>query len=136
MESRRVQRVSEALREELAELVGYELEDPRLVGATVTACHLSPDGRHARVVVWVLGSAEERKGAMVALEHAKSHLRAQVASRLRLFRPPELHFEEDDAAGGESRVDQLLKRIHKNAARHAAQPAGPEPAKSSGETSS
>jgi ribosome-binding factor A len=135
MESRRAQRISEALREELAELVGYELGDPRLVGATVTECHLSPDGRHAHVLVWVRGSAEERKGAIEALEHAKSHLRSQVAMRLRLFRPPELHFEEDDAAGGESRVDQLLKRIHKGQ-RRPSEPAGPGPDKSSGETPS
>jgi ribosome-binding factor A len=135
MESRRAQRVSEMLREELAELIGYELEDPRLVGATVTECHLSPDGRHVHVRVWVRGTEPERLGAMEALEHAKSHLRGQLALRLSLFRAPELHFEEDEEGGGESRIEQLLKRIHKNA-RRAPESAGPGAAKAPGEPAS
>jgi ribosome-binding factor A len=125
MESRRAQRVSEALREELAELVGYELQDPRLIGVTVIECHLSPDGRRAQVAVALRGPEQERRGAIEALERAKHHLRRQVASRLRLFRAPELHFVEDTAGGGESRIDQLLKRIHKTAGRAAGSP--PEP---------
>ncbi len=133
MESRRAQRISEALREELAELVGYELNDPRLVGVTVTECHLSPDGRHARVLVALRGPEPERRGALEALDHARSYLRGQVATRLRLFRAPELHFDEDDSAGGENRVDQLLKRIHK-AGRRA--PDRSSPAKDAGESSS
>ena len=115
MESRRAQRVAEALREELAELVGYELQDPRLVGVTVVEAMLAPDGRHARILVVVRGDQAERRGALEALEHAANYLRHQVAVRLRLFRAPELHFEEDTAEGGETRIDQLLKRIHKNA---------------------
>ncbi|MGE5645560.1 MAG: 30S ribosome-binding factor RbfA [Acidobacteriota bacterium] len=116
MESRRAQRVSEALREELAELVGYELKDPRLAGVTVVDCHLSPDGRHAQVAVALRGPDAERRGALEALDHARHHLRHEVAGRLRLFRAPELHFVEDAAGGGESRIDQLLKRIHKTRA--------------------
>jgi ribosome-binding factor A len=135
MESRRAQRVAEALREELAELVGYELQDPRLVGVTVVEAMLTPDGRHARISVIVGGDAAERRGALEALEHAANYLRRQVAVRLRLFRAPELHFEEDPAAGGETRIDQLLKRIHKAAdkacrpgAGHPQSAALPEPA--------
>ncbi len=117
MESRRAQRVSEALREELIELVGYELEDPRLIGVTVTEAHLSPDGRHARVLVALRGPEPERRGALAALDRAKTLLRRHLATRLRLFRAPELHFEEDTSSGGEDRIDQLLKRIHKTSAR-------------------
>lgn len=127
MESRRAQRVSEALREELAELVGYELQDPRLIGVTVTGCHLSPDGRHAQVLVALRGPEHERRGALEALEHARNHLRRQVASRLRLFRAPELHFVEDTAGGGENRIEELLKRIHKTAGRTGGPPAGDTP---------
>lgn len=136
MESRRAQRVSEALREELIELVGYELEDPRLIGVTVTEAHLSPDGRHARVLVALRGPEPERRGALAALDRAKTLLRRHLATRLRLFRAPELHFEEDASVGGEARIDQLLKRIHKNAAR--SRPAADEarPASEPGDSAS
>jgi ribosome-binding factor A len=111
MEPHRAQRLSEALREELAELIEYELEDPRLDGVTVTEAHLGPDGRHARVVV-AFRAASGRDSALAALEHATGYLRRTVALRLRLFRVPELHFEEANPAGG--RIEELLDRIRKN----------------------
>ena len=45
----RVERISEALREELTELIGFELSDPRMGSATVTEVQISPDKRHAFV---------------------------------------------------------------------------------------
>ena len=49
MESHRAARVSEALREELGELIAYELSDPRIGDAVVTEVLVSPDMRHAQV---------------------------------------------------------------------------------------
>jgi len=112
MDSRRSERLSQALREELAELIEYELEDPRLAGVTVTEARLGPDGRHLQVAVAVRGDAADHKKAVEALEHAASYLRRTVATRLRLFRPPEIHFQEADPAG--TRVGELLDRIRKN----------------------
>ncbi len=124
MDPRRAQRVSEALREELAELIGYELQDPRLAGVTVTEVHLSPDGRHARVLVDAGKTAGERKQALEGLEHARNRLRREVAVRLRLFRAPELDFEETSQEGPEGRVEELLRRIRK--AREKSPGPGPE----------
>ena len=135
MESRRAQRISESLREELSELIGYELADPRLVGVTVTGVP-SLARRHAtlRVIVWLRGSEEERNSAaMEALEHAPGlSCAVKWRHRLRLFRAPELHFEADDAEGGEGRVEQLLKRIRK-AEKRAAQAAADAPADPAGQ---
>jgi ribosome-binding factor A len=113
MDPRRAERLSEALREELAELIEYELKDPRLAGVTVTEALLGPDGRHVQVAVAVRGDEAARRKAFEALEHAANYLRLAVATRLRLFRPPEIHFMEVDQAGGD-RVGQLLERIRKN----------------------
>ena len=49
MDSHRTERVSEALREELGEIIAYELSDPRIGDATVTEVLLSPDMRHAQM---------------------------------------------------------------------------------------
>lgn len=114
MDPRRVERLSEALREELAELIEYELEDPRLAGVTVTEARMLPDGRHVHVVVAIGGDGAERRDALEALEHAGNYLRRTVAVRLRLFRAPELHFVDAAAAGGVDRIGQLLDRIRKN----------------------
>jgi len=108
----RTERISEALREELTELISYELSDPRVASATVTSLDVTPDKRHALVRVRV-DEGSDTKRTIAALEHAAPFLRREVARRLELFRVPELHFEADIATEIGPRVDQLLKRMKK-----------------------
>jgi ribosome-binding factor A len=101
------------LREELAEIVEYELSDPRVGTVTVTGVQVSPDLRSAQV--WVLcGEADQQRQALRALEGARHYLRRQLAVRLRLWRIPELHFAVDSMAGAADRVEQLLERVRKD----------------------
>src|SRR5438477_4201055 len=97
MDERRTLRVSEAVREELAEIIGFEMEDPRLVGVEVTGVHVSPDSRHATVHVAVRGDPREMHQALAALEHAAGYLRRQLAARLQLRHVPALPFAQDKA---------------------------------------
>lgn len=113
MDSHRSERVSEALREELGELIAYELSDPRIGDATVTEVLISPDKRHAQVRLHLTTNPAEQKATIRALEGARHFLRRQLAERLNLFRVPELHFEADAAANGGARMEQLLKRIRR-----------------------
>lgn len=108
----RVERISEALREELAELIAYELSDPRIGSATVTDVHVSPDKRHAFVRVGI-GPDTDAGETLAALGHASNFLRRELATRLELFRVPELHFEADVSTALGGRMDHLLKRIQK-----------------------
>jgi ribosome-binding factor A len=117
MDEHRTLRVSEAVREELAEIVGFELEDPRLAGVDVTEARVSPDSRHATVKVSVRGTEREMNQALAALEHAGEFLRRQLALRLQLRRVPELHFERDKNPNVEGRIDILLKRAKKSRGR-------------------
>ena len=111
MEPIRLQRVSEQIREELTELIEYEMSDPRVEGVTVTDVHIAPDGRKARVMV-ALTNAEEREVAMGALENARAYLRTQVAHRLALHRTPDLQFELD-AVIDPHHLNKIMKRIRK-----------------------
>lgn len=111
MDLHRAQRVSEALREELAELIEYELSDPRVGVVTVTEVHVTPDLKHAHVGVALSREAGEREQALQALEHARHYLRRQLATRLRLYRVPELHFEEREESGAPGRVEELLDKL-------------------------
>lgn len=113
MDERRAQRVSEALREELAEIIGYELSDPRVIGVDVTEVLLSPDLRLAQVRVALQGAEEERQQALEGLEHARHYLRREISHRLQLYKMPELRFEADAEISSGRRVEQILKRIRK-----------------------
>src|SRR3954467_12192555 len=119
MDERRTARVSEALREELSEIIGFETEDPRLLAIEVVDAHVSVDGRHATVKVAARGTEREQKESMAALEHARHYLRHEVASRLSLRHVPELHFDQDRNPDVESRIDFLLKRAKKSRGREA-----------------
>jgi len=109
----RNQRVSELMREELDELIGYELTDPRVGNATVTEVHVSPDYRHAHVRLSLAGTPEEQASTVEAVEHAKQFLRHQLTERLQLHHTPELHFEADLAAPLGAKAPQVLKRIRR-----------------------
>jgi ribosome-binding factor A len=105
--------MSEALREELDELIEYEMADPRVAGVTVTEVLVSPDRKKAQVRFAMPPDEAARKEALAALEHAKGFLKRQVALRLQMFRIPDLHFEADVSAHLTARMEHLLKRVKK-----------------------
>lgn len=124
MDPRRSERVSEALREEIEELIAYELTDPRIQGASgVAEVLISPDARTARVRLILTGDAAEQRGTIEALNHARGFIKRELAQRLDMFRMPELQFEA--ALPGElgARVNSLLKRVRRGRPR-------PEPSES------
>jgi ribosome-binding factor A len=113
MDTHRNQRVSEAMREELGELISYELSDPRIGDATVTEVLVSPDMRHAQVRLHMSEAKNEQEQTIQALDGARHFLRRQLAERLNMFRVPELHFEADLSPGAAERMEQLLKRVRR-----------------------
>jgi len=117
MDEHRTERVSEAVREELSELIGFETSDPRLQIVEVMEAHVSADGRHATVRVALRGDERECREALKALDGARHYLRHELATRLSLRHVPELHFDQDRNPDVESRIDFLLKRAKKSRGR-------------------
>jgi len=113
MDSHRTERLSEALREELAEMIAYELSDPRIGDVTVTEVLVSPDRKHAQVRLHLSDEDRKKQASIQALEGARHFLRRQIAHRLNLFRVPELHFEADVLSTEAGRMEHLLKRIRR-----------------------
>ena len=120
MDTHRAQRVSETLREELGEMIAYELSDPRIGETTVTEVLVSPDMRHAQVRLHMSDQKSEQVETIKALDGAKHFLRRQLAERLNLFRVPELHFEADVSPALGDRMDQLMKRVRRGRPKNAA----------------
>lgn len=110
---RRAERTADTLREEIAQIVGYELEDPRLTAVTVTDVRLSSDKRAARVYVTIAGDEKEHEAALAALKHAAPYVRKQLGLSLNLPRTPEIHFVRDRVEEEGERVDQLLHEIER-----------------------
>ena len=108
---RRPERLAEALKIEVAEVVGFELDDPRIETTTVTDVVLSPDGRDAKVFVFIRGEEAEIAAALKALRNASTFVRQQVALRLELRHAPHVHFVRDTAEENASRVGEILEDL-------------------------
>ena len=99
------------MREEIAEVVGFQLDDPRIEMVTVTEVTVSDDLRDAKVYVLVDGGEDEVKKALRALQHAATFVRQQVAMNLSLRFAPHLHFVRDSAEENASRVSAILSDL-------------------------
>jgi ribosome-binding factor A len=114
MTTARMRRVDEAIRQVIGDAVAGELKDPRVGFTTVTDVRTSPDLRHARVYVSVLGpdgkpsQAPEREATLEGLRSAHGFLQARVAGELHLKRTPTLEFTYDDTTDRAMRVEELI----------------------------
>src|ERR1051326_4351353 len=105
----RMRRVDESLRQVLSEAL-LELKDPRIGFVTVTGVETSPDLRHARVFVSVLGTDEQKDEALDGLRSSAGFLQSKVGQELRMKRTPTLEFHYDDSIDRGMRISELLDR--------------------------
>jgi ribosome-binding factor A len=111
MAGARMRRVDEAMRAVLSEAISTQLLDPRVGFVTVTSVKTSPDLRHARVYVSVLGSEEEQAASLEGLRCAHGFLQGQVAAALRLKHTPTLGFHYDESVDHGMRITALMAEI-------------------------
>jgi ribosome-binding factor A len=104
-----MRRVDEAIRAVLSDAITQELKDPRVGFVTVTAVKTSPDLRHARVYVSVLGDEPTRAASLDGLRSAHGFLQRRIAAELRLKHTPTLEFEYDDTVERGMRLSAMLE---------------------------
>jgi ribosome-binding factor A len=104
-----MRRVNEAVREVLSARIAEGLKDPRIGFVTVTAVDTSPDLRHARVFVSVLGDDQQREQTLAGLASSHGYLQTRIAGELRLKRTPTLEFVYDESVDRGMRISELLE---------------------------
>lgn len=109
--SQRTDRVDELLRQEIGAIVTRDVADPRVGFATITKVETTPDLRHAKVWVSVIGQPAERRATIAALGRAMPFVRHELGKSLRIRRIPDLHVELDDTAERGTRVLHLLDEL-------------------------
>jgi ribosome-binding factor A len=110
-----MRRVDEAVRAVLSDAIAKDLQDPRVGFVTVTGVKTSPDLRHARVYVSVLGDESVRTDSLAGLRSARGFLQGRVAAELTLRHTPTIVFEFDDSIDRGMRITQLLEDREPNA---------------------
>ncbi|MDP3295321.1 MAG: 30S ribosome-binding factor RbfA [Nevskia sp.] len=107
-------RINSQLQRELSELIRDELTDPRIGKLTVTDVVVAQDVRNAKVSVSQLGSDDELKQAVKALNGAAGRLRHLLVDRMRIRHVPTLHFTADMALREADRVGSLIREAIAN----------------------
>ncbi len=101
----RDQRVAEQLRRELADLLQFEVKDPRIGRVTLTEVEVAGDLSHAKVYFVTQNDAD---AATNALTKAAGFLRSQLSKRLLLRSVPQLHFVYDASIDRGFQLSQLI----------------------------
>jgi ribosome-binding factor A len=107
----RQQRVREAYRQELSQLIQRELKDPRIGFLSITDVEVSGDLRQVKVYVSVMGDQQVKEETMAALDRARSFLRSEMGKRVRLRYTPELFFYLDESIERGVRLKGLLDQL-------------------------
>jgi ribosome-binding factor A len=111
LNNRRMARLAEEIREEVANIIGRNLKDPRIGFVTVTRVDLAADLRWARVFVSVLGDQAQKAKSLAGLRQAVGFVRREVGRRIRTRHTPELSFQLDSGIDATERVAQLLDEV-------------------------
>lgn len=113
--SRRTLQVGEMLREELTDIIRREVKDPRLGFWSITGVEVPPDLRSARVYVSVLGTDDERRETLKALDGASGFIRHHLKPRLRMRHIPELEFRDDRSMEHADQIGRALRELAESA---------------------
>lgn len=113
-------RVADQIQRDLAEIIAYELKDPRVGMITITEVQVTPDYAHAKVFFTSLVDNDEAvKNTLAGLRAANGFIRGQLGRRLTIHTTPDVHFVYDTST---SRGMQLSKLIDEANASHSSDP--------------
>lgn len=109
---KRSQRVSDLVREEIADIIMNKVKDPRLGFVTVTGAKITEDLKIATVYISIF-KEEEKETTLEMLNSAKGFIRAELAKRVRMKFIPSLTFRIDESLEYGVRIEKLLREIKK-----------------------
>ncbi len=105
----RSHRVAEQMQREIAQLLQFEVKDPRVGHVTVTAVEVTGDMAHAKIFYSVSAlDAKTQPKIQQGLEKVSGFLRTQLAKRMLLRTVPQLHFVYDTSIDYGTKMSQLI----------------------------
>ncbi len=109
--TRRPERVAEALKAEISDILSRKVKDPRVGFVSVVSVDVTGDLRQAKIMVSTLGKKEEQEATMEALRSATGFIRSELGKRLTLRHTPEIAFEVDHSIKHGAHIDELLRKM-------------------------
>lgn len=102
-------RVADQIQRDLAEIIAFELKDPRVGMITLTEVQVTPDYAHAKVFFTTLQDDPETvQNTLAGLRKAAGFMRGQLGRRLSIHAIPELHFVHDTSTARGIELSKLI----------------------------
>jgi len=107
---KRSARVSDLIREEVADIIMHKIKHKTLGFVTVTGAKVSPDLRSATIYMSVLVDAEKVK-TVRKLNESKKFIKGELGKRLTMKFIPTLTFVIDEAVEYGRKIDNMLDNL-------------------------
>ncbi|MCQ2373839.1 MAG: 30S ribosome-binding factor RbfA [Phascolarctobacterium sp.] len=107
----RVEKVQEAIKNELSKMILFDAKDPRIKCVTVTGVELTDDMSYATIFVSMYGKEEEQEAAWKGLNKALGYMRSEIAKRIRLRFAPQLILKKDTSMEYSAHIETILNKI-------------------------
>ena len=111
----RLKRIADRVQQEISEMmVKGEINDPRLIGISITDVNVDRELAYADIFVSAVEGHERSPEILKGLESASGYLRRQLSDRIELRSFPRLRFHWDPTPERADRIEQLLDKIRSN----------------------
>ncbi len=108
----KTERIAAVIRKNIADIIQFELHNPKLGFVTIPEVKVSKDISYAKVYVSFI-KPEEVKEGMETLEHSKGFIRSSLAKKMDTRRIPSLTFVLDEGFQREDKISELLEKSKK-----------------------
>lgn len=109
----RVEKVQEAIKHEISNMLLHDVKDPRIQFVTVTGVELTDDMSYAKIFISLYGPENTQEETWKALRKALGFMRSEIAKRIRLRFAPTLILERDKSVEYSAHIQSILDKINK-----------------------
>lgn len=112
MATNRIDRLNSLLKEVISEVIFREVKNPHVNELlTVTHVEVTKDLHHAKVYVSVIGSEQQKKDTIAALQSAAGFIAVNSSKKITIRYFPSLTFKLDESVDKQMRIEMLLNQI-------------------------
>ncbi|PKM50629.1 MAG: ribosome-binding factor A [Firmicutes bacterium HGW-Firmicutes-7] len=111
----RITRINEEIKHELSNIIRTGIKDPRVTPlASVLRVETTPDLKHCKIFISVLGDEEVRKSTEDGLKSSSGYIKGELARKVNLRITPELHFVMDQSIEYGINMSKLIDDVINN----------------------
>lgn len=107
----RVEKVQEAIQQEISKMLLMDVKDPRIQFVTVTGVELTDDMSYAKIYVSLYGPKDKQEETWKALQKSLGFMRTEIAKRIRLRFAPTLILQKDTSMEYSAHIESILQKI-------------------------